>query len=315
MTSAFKGRARRDVAVADASGRMQGKTVIVTGGNAGIGRETARGLAERGARVVLAVRDPSSGEEARRDVVGSTANRDVEVMHLDLASFADVRRFADEFLRTHARLDVLVNNAGLHTSKRVLTVDGHETTFQVNHLSPFLLTSLLLDALKRSAPSRVVTVASDAHRGGTLRFLEDPDSTRSWSGLRAYANSKLANVLFALSLARRLEGTGVASFAVHPGSVRTGWGRGRESGVFRFGVALASPLLLSPPRGARTSVYAASSPELDGKTGLYLARSAPAVPTRDAQDMAAAQRLWDLSLRMTGLASPPRPGGASGSRG
>lgn len=279
---------------------MQGKVVIITGGNAGIGRETARALAAQGASVVLAVRNVEAGEDAKRDIIETTGNPRVEVMRVDLARLADVRRFAAEFKRTHDRVDVLVNNAGFHTSQRTLTADGYESTFAVNHLAHFLLTNELLDLLKRSAPSRVVTVASEAHRGGSLAFIDDPDAERSWSGVRAYSNSKLANVLFAFELARRLQGTRVASFAVHPGLVRTGWGRGQGSGLLRVGVALGSPFMISAKRGARTSVYAASSPELDGVTGKYLKRERVAQATADAHDAVAARRLWELSERLVG---------------
>lgn len=274
---------------------LSGKTLIVTGATSGIGRETARELAAMGARVTLAVRD-----EAKGRAVAATMPGEVEVLRLDLADLASVRGFARAFRAAHDRLDVLVNNAGLHTAQRVVTKDGHELTFQTNHLGPFLLTLELLDLLKASAPARVVNVASDAHRGGRLDF-DDLMGERRWSGLKAYAQSKLANVEFTYELARRLRGAGVTANAVAPGSVRTGWARGEESGVFRFGVALASPFLLSPERGARTSVWAASAPELEGVTGQYLrrrkvARSAP-WSYREKDWL----RLWAESERLVGL--------------
>ena len=273
---------------------VRGKTVVITGANAGIGKETARALAGMGATVVMAVRNVASGRAAAREIGGR-----VEVMRVDLASLADVRRFAGELKAAHPRVDALVNNAGIHTARRVLTVDGYEETFAVNHLAHFLLTNLLLDALKASAPARVVTIASDAHRGGTMDF-DDLMGERRWSGLKAYTQSKLANIMFAFELARRLESSGVTSNAVHPGSVRTGWARGAESGLFRFGVALASPFLLSPAQGARTSAWAASAPELDGVTGKYLRRRRIAQPTKAAQDVAAQKRLWEISERLVG---------------
>ena len=273
------------------------RRAIVTGANSGVGLETARGLLERGFQVVLAVRDDLKGEEAAREIGGG------EVMRLDLADLESVRSFADEYRARHDRLDVLVNNAGIHTAERALSPDGYEMTFATNHLGHFLLTELLLDLLKKSAPSRIVNVASDAHRlTGGLDF-DDLHGTRSWSGIAQYNRSKLANVMFTHALARRLEGTGVSVFAVHPGTVRTRWARGRESGVFRLGVALASPFLLSPAKGARTSIYAATSPELDGKSGLYLFRQRAVTSSAASRDVAAQERLWRASEEMVRAAS------------
>lgn len=260
---------------------------LVTGGNAGIGKETVRGLVARGDRVILAARDLASAEETKREIGG-----DIEIRQLDLSSLAGVRRFAADVKRDHSRLDVLVNNAGFHTSIRFLTPDGYESTFAVNHLAHFVLTQELLPIM---SGGRVVTVASQAHLGARLD-LSDVMLEKSWNGIRAYANSKLANILFALELAKRAPQ--VASFAVHPGSVRTGWARGKESGVFRLGVALASPFLISPARGAKTSLFAATAPELAGKTGLYLVRSKPASPSREAQDPQTQRALWELSERL-----------------
>jgi retinol dehydrogenase 12 len=281
--------------------RLEGRTIVVTGGNAGIGLETVRGLAAMGATVVMASRNLDVAHAAAREISSR-----VEVMRVDLASLADVRRFARELRAAHPKLDVLVNNAGLHTAKRALTVDGYEETFAVNHLAHFLLTRELLPSLRGG---RVVTVASEAHRGARLD-LDDPMLERKWSGMRAYANSKLCNILFAFELAKRAPE--VSSFVVHPGSVRTGWARGKESGIFRLGVALASPFLLSPEKGARTSIYAASSPDLAGKTGLYLVRSKPATPTAAARDPERQRRLWEISERLASTSSQPSPDAKTG---
>lgn len=275
------------------------RTAIVTGANGGVGLETARGLAKAGHQVVLAVRDVEKGERALADIAASVPGARLDVMRLDVSDLDDVRRFAREVLAFHPEVHVLVNNAGIHTARRRLTRQGHESTLATNHLGHFLLTHLVLDALRRGAPSRVVNVASEAHRYGRLR-LGDLQGIR-WSGWQAYAQSKLANVLFTYALARRLEGTGVSVFAVHPGSVRTRWARDESSGVFRFGVALASPFLLSPARGARTSLYAALSPELDGKSGLYLVRSKPAASSAASRDEEAQEALWRASEALVGL--------------
>jgi NAD(P)-dependent dehydrogenase (short-subunit alcohol dehydrogenase family) len=273
---------------------MSGKTVLVTGANRGVGLETARALAARGARVVLAVRSVERGEAARRDILRTTPHARLDVMRLDLADLRDVQRFADELRTSSDRLDVLVNNAGFHTSERALTPQGYESTFAASHLGHFLLTRELLPLLEASAPSRAVTVASEAHRGGTIAF-DDLMGERRWSGIRAYTQAKLANVLFAKELARRVEGSGVVSHAVHPGSVRTGWARGEESGAFRFVVALASPFLLSPEKGARTTVHVASSEEAGRVNGEYWVRSRVATPSREARDSEVARRLWSES--------------------
>lgn len=283
---------RKQDAHARARGRV--KTAIVTGASSGVGLETARGLVARGYHVVLAVRDESRGAAAAREIGGG------EVMRLDLADLDSVRAFAAAFLARHERLDVLVNNAGIHTAHRTTTPQGHETTFATNHLGHFVLARLLLDRLKASAPARVVTVASEAHRFGTMDF-DDLMGERRWSGLLAYARSKLANVMFSHALARRLEGTGVTSNAVHPGSVRTQWARREESGAFRFIVALASPFLLSPEKGARTSLRVATDPALERVSGEYFVREKAAKSSALSRDVDAQERLWRESERLTGL--------------
>ncbi|MHB8604756.1 MAG: SDR family oxidoreductase [Thermoplasmatota archaeon] len=276
---------------------MDGRVVLVTGANSGIGRETARALARLGARVVMACRSVERGEEARAELLRENPAALLQVEKLDLASLREVRDFAREFALGEGRLDVLVNNAGFHTAHWTPTRDGYESTFAVNHLAHFLLTRELLPLLEQSAPSRVVTVASDAHRGGRIAF-DDLMGSERWNGLQAYAQSKLANVMFAYALARRLDGTNVTSNAVHPGSVRTGWGRGSRSGVFGLGVALASPFLLSAEKGALTSIWAASAPELAGVSGKYLVKRAVGESTRASRDVDAQERLWAESERL-----------------
>ena len=267
---------------------------IVTGASSGVGLETARGLVARGDDVVLAVRDVAKGERAAKEIGGGRP------MRLDVADLDSVRAFADALLARHASLDLLVNNAGIHTAQRVLTPQGHESTLATNHLGHFLLTQLLLDALKAAPAARVVNVASEAHRFGTLRF-DDLMLERRWSGILAYNQSKLANVMTTYALARRLQGTRVVAHAVHPGSVATGWARGKESGVFRFAAAAAAPFLLTPAQGARTPLHAATSEEAGRTNGLYWVRSRPARSSRASHDVDAQERLWRESMRLVGL--------------
>jgi retinol dehydrogenase-12 len=282
---------------------VHGKTVLVTGANTGIGLETAAALAEMGASVVLTARDETKGQSAVAEIRQRQPNADVHAGLVDFSRLDDVRRFAGEFSSRHEKLHVLVNNAGAMLSERSTTPDGLETTFQVNHLGPFLLTSLLLDKLKASAPARIVNVASTAHRGGSLDF-DDLQSENGYNGMRVYGTSKLCNILFTRELARRLEGTGVTANSLHPGTVRTGFGQdGDSKGFMRFGLALIRPFILSPARGAKTQIHLASSPAVEGKTGLYWSRSRPSRPTKVAQDDEAARRLWEVSEKLTGLSS------------
>ncbi|MEE8347067.1 MAG: SDR family oxidoreductase [Dehalococcoidia bacterium] len=275
---------------------MQGKTVLITGGNSGIGKETAVALARLGGTVVFTSRDPQRGEQAAADIRRRSA-ADVALMPLDLASFASIRSFAAAFLDRYDRIDVLVNNAGLVLSERTETEEGFETTFGVNHLGHFLLTDLLLDRIKASAPARIINVASRAHRYARNGLdFDDLQSTNSYGGLQAYGRAKLANIYFTRELARRLEGTGVTVNALHPGGVATGFARDGDVKVpFSWLILLARPFLRSPEKGAETSIYLASVPEVDGVTGKYFADSKETEPTLIAQDDDAARRLWAAS--------------------
>jgi NAD(P)-dependent dehydrogenase (short-subunit alcohol dehydrogenase family) len=284
-----------DVAQHDLSGRV----VVVTGANSGIGKETAAALAARGAHVVMSARNREKGEAAAAEVRARTSGS-VELVDLDLASFASVRRCATELLERHDRLHVLVNNAGLVLTRRTETEDGCETTFQVNHLGHFLLTTLLLDRLRESAPARVVHVASHAHRYARAGLdFSDLHSTRSYRGFTVYARTKLANILFARELAKRLAGSGVTSNAVHPGFVASGFARdGDASRLGDMGMVLARPFALSPRRGARTSVHVASAPELATVSGQYFVRCRARRPSAHALDDGAAIRLWEASAAL-----------------
>ena len=286
---------------------MKDKSVLITGGNAGLGLETAVALATMGAAVTITARDAARGDAARQEIIersGADAQQ-VEVMALDLASTDSIRRFAEAFLATHPRLDVLVNNAGLILSERTETEDGFETTFGVNHLGHVLLTDLLLDRLKASAPARIVVVASEAHKFAIdgLKFDDLQCEGRFWS-YRVYGRSKLANIYFTRALAKRLEGTGVTVNAVHPGSVATRFGR---DGDTRLTTALttfvARPFSRTPEEGARTQVWVASAPELEGVSGGYFSSSKPADTSlsKVARDDEAAERLWTVSRELLAL--------------
>ena len=280
---------------------MDGKVCVVTGATAGIGLVTARELARQGARVLGVGRSPERCAEAARQIRQEVGTGEIDYLIADLSSQADIRRLAGEIKDKTARLDVLINNAGGIFLQRLETVDGHEMTFALNHLAYFLLTNLLLDLLKSSAPARIVSVASAAHQGRQINF-DDPEGKKKYGGWRAYQQSKLANILFTRELARRLEGTGVTANCLHPGYVKTrifrtdgfvGWLLRRSADLFA----------IAPERGAETSIYLATSAEVAGRSGLYFVRGQPVTPSRESQDDAAAQRLWRLSEELTGLAT------------
>ncbi|WP_437293306.1 SDR family oxidoreductase [Sorangium sp. So ce426] len=270
---------------------MNGKVCIVTGGNTGIGKETARGLAQRGAKVVLACRDTGRGEAARDDIARSTGRKDVEVIALDLGSKASIRAFGERFRAAHERLDVLVNNAGVWRNSRGTTDDGIEATFGVNHVGTWLLTQDLLPLLKKSAPSRVVVLSSKLHYRGRMDWEDLQFERRKYGTTAAYAQSKLANVLFTKALARRLEGTGVTVNAVHPGVVRTDLMRDYPKLLTK----LFNLFLLTAEQGAECSLHVATAPELAGVTGEYFEKSRIKPAAEAALDEAAQERLWKLT--------------------
>jgi retinol dehydrogenase 14 len=273
---------------------MRSKTVLITGGTSGIGKATAIGLAAMGARVGITGRDRGRADEAAAAIARETGNPAVDVFVADLSSQAEVRRLAGEVLVAYPRLDVLINNVGGSWDTRHLTADGLEHTFALNHLAPFLLTGLLIERLKQSAPARVVTVASGAHTAGRIDF-DDLQGERSWSGSRAYSQSKLANVLFTHELARRLQGTGVTANALHPGVVRTSFGAEDPGRVQRLVVPFIRGFMRTPERGAATSIHLASAPDLDQVTGQYFADSKPKHSSKASYDEAVATRLWTVS--------------------
>ena len=276
---------------------MHGKVCVVTGASSGIGRVAALDLAARGATVVLICRNEERGGPVLEEIERRGGGGSPTLLTADLAYPQQVRQVAAAFLERFDRLDVLINNAGVAGwGTRLMTEDGLETTLAVNHLAPFLLTRLLLDRLKASAPARVITVSSAAHRNTALDF-DDLQGERRYSGFGAYSRSKLANVLFTHELSRRLEGTGVTANCLHPGVVATG--------IFRnvprwMRVIFTSRLVLSPEKGADTLIYLATAPEVAEVTGRYFVRRKPVGSSRASQDAVAARRLWEASEALTG---------------
>ena len=277
---------------------MTGKTVLITGGTGGIGRAAAVGLASMGARVGITGRDRARAEAAAAGIVREAGNTAVDVFVGDLSSQAEVRRLADEVLAAYPRLDVLLNNVGGFWAHRHVTADGLEHTFALNHLAPFLLTSLLLERLQASAPARVVTVSSGAQSMGKIDF-DDLMGERGYSGSGAYNQSKLANVMFTYELARRLEGTGVTATALHPGLTNTAFSA--EDPSMRLLVAVLRPFMGSPKRGADTAVYLASSAEAAGLSGRYFAKRQERKSNESSYDTVITGRLWDVSAQLVGL--------------
>jgi len=283
---------------------MSGRTVVVTGGNSGIGKETAVALARAGARVVITARDPARGEAAVADIRSRSGNQGVDLVVFDLASLVSTEAGAGAINDRCPRIDVLVNNAGVVLSDRRETVDGFESTFAINHLGPFLLTQRLLERVIASGPSRIVNVSSIAHRSARHGMnFDDLQSTKRYSSMQAYGQSKLANILFTTELARRLKGTGTTANCVHPGTVATGYGRdGDTHGFLTFGLKVIKPFVLTAEKGARTSVYVASSPEVADISGAYFVKCKRHQPSESGQDAAAAARLWAVSEELIAAA-------------
>ncbi len=279
------------------SWNIHGKICVVTGANSGIGKHTAIGLAREGARVVMVCRNLEKGEAARAEIQSASGSDQIDLMQCDMASLASIRSFTDEFCDRYDRLDVLVNNAGAMFGKRELTVDGYERSFAVNHLGYFLVTKGLLDLLKASAPSRIVSVASGGHRMGWLDF-DNLQGEKLYSRYVAYGTSKLCNIMFTYELARRLDGAGVTANCLHPGAVRSNFGAS-SGGLFSTLMKIGKPMLVAPETGARTSIYLAASAEVEGVTGGYYAKCKPARSSRKSHDRDAQRRLWELSEALT----------------
>ena len=277
---------------------MHGKICLITGGNSGIGKAAACGLAHLGATVVIVCRTPEKGEAVAAEIREKTENRSVDFLAADLSSQASIRRVAADFQARYPALHVLINNAGIYSARRILTVDGIEMMFAVNHLAYFLLTHLLLDLLKPSAPSRIINVSSEAHRSARLNF-GDLQGQNTYSGFGAYRLSKLCNLLFTQELAGRLHGTRVTVNALHPGVVATGIFRNTPA-ILRL---LMKAFAMNPEKGAETMVYLASSTDMEGVSGKYFIKKTQVSPSSQAHDFRAAERLWRVSLKLTNL--PP----------
>ena len=277
---------------------LTGRVCVITGASRGIGKASAEALADLGANVVLVCRRQADGDKVASEISRRSAAVP-DVVEADLSSQSEIRRAAGEIRERHPAVQVLINNAGLFTRRRQLTVDGLEQQFAVNHLAYFLFTNLLLDCLRAGAPSRIINVSSGAHSGSQLDFA-DLQGERSNNGNRAYSQSKLANILFTYELARRLRGTGVTANCLHPGVIATRL-LADYMGMPAAGGALARTFGAKPEKGAETIVYLASSQEVEGVTGKYFVNKRPVTSSRESYDEAAARRLWEVSERLTGI--------------
>jgi len=272
---------------------MKEKTVLVTGANSGIGKVTALALARMGSHVVMLCKNKERGEAAHKEIIQVSGNSNVDLMICDLSDMDSVHAFANDFLLRYNRLDVLVNNAGGYFDRRIMTPDGYEYTFAANHLGHFLLTNRLIDLIRHSAPARIINVSSNAHQTGHIRF-NDLMGEKRYIGWMAYSQAKLANILFTYELDRRLTGTRVTANAVHPGFVNTNFANNTYSFI-RPLVRLAQCFARSPEKGAETSIYLASSPEVEGISGKYFFNKKERRSNRESYDKEIARRLWDVS--------------------
>jgi NAD(P)-dependent dehydrogenase (short-subunit alcohol dehydrogenase family) len=278
---------------------LKDKVVMITGANSGIGKAATLALAKMGANVVMVVRNKEKGEVARSEIIRGSQNALVDLLIADLSSLESVRRLATEFEKKYSKLHVLINNAGLFNQRRHVTTDGYENTFATNYLAPFLLTNLQLDQLKASAPSRIINVSSVGHYNGHINF-NDLNLEKEYGGWKAYGQSKLALVLFTHELAKKLQGTGVTVNSVHPGTVATNiWTR--PFGPVGFIMALPKLFMTRPEQGAQTIVYLASSPDARNLSGEYLEKLKVKKSSDESYDEEIAQRLWDVSAKLTHL--------------
>lgn len=270
---------------------MKGKIVLITGATSGIGKETARGLAQLGATIVFTTRDKQKGLQTKKELIDSTQNPNIEMLYCDLASFESIRNCCEEFKRKYDKLHVLINNAGVWDFKRRLSKDGIENIFATNYLAPFLMTNLLIDILKSSSPSRIINVTSGLHFG-TINF-NDLEFKKKFSGMKAYSQSKLAMILFTRLLAKKLEETDVTVNCFQPGMTNTNLGRD-AGGFFRFMFKLMGK---NPKKGAETSIYLASSSDVEDITGEYFVKKKIRKSSEESYDINLAKKLWDVSKK------------------
>jgi NAD(P)-dependent dehydrogenase (short-subunit alcohol dehydrogenase family) len=290
---------------------LSGKTALVTGATSGIGEVTARELAHMGATVLVHGRSSAKVDATLAAIRQAVPDADVRAVTADLGELAQVRALADAVLAGTDRLDMLINNAGFMLMTEERSADGYEIQFAVNHLSHFVLTLRLLPLLEATAAqageARIVNLSSDAHKGAKINWNT---FGRSGKGFGAYSQTKLANVYFTYDLARRLEGTGVTVNAVHPGFVATGFGKTGNPGYMKTAMALLSPFARTPEKGAQTTIYVATAPELEGVTGQYFANSKATPSSKVSYDEAEQRRLWQMSEQMAGLTAPDAAGAA-----
>ncbi len=277
---------------------MQGKVCLITGANAGIGKEVCMELATRGAEVVMSARNRAQGEQVKDQIIAKTGNKRVRLLVADLSSFQGVVGLCEAFRAEYQKLDVLVNNAGIFLTDYRETSDGIETQWMVNHLAPYLLTRRLLDLLKNAQEARIINVSSKAHLRGRIDF-NNLNGNGKYDGLTAYSQSKLANILFTKELAHRLAGTHVSSFALHPGVVNTHIGNKNSGGWMSWAWKLGKPFMISPAKGAQTIVYLATEPQLAGLNGLYFVNSRPHPSSADSTDRELSNKLWKVSEEQT----------------
>jgi len=276
---------------------MEDKICMITGANSGIGKATVLGLAEIGAKIVMVCRNKERGETAQQEIIEKTGNKNVDLLICDLSSQEQIHKLVSEFKQKYQNLHVLINNAGIVLSKRQLSVDGIEMNFAVNYLAPFLLTNLLIDVLKNSAPSRIINVSSGVHKRASMDFDDLQGENKKYGAFKNYGVSKLTLTLFTYELSRRLEGTGVTVNAVHPGVVRSNLGRDQPT----FSRAFQKVFFKTPKKGAATSIYLASSPEVEGITGKYFVSKEPKKSSDESYNEEYAKRLWEISTQMTNL--------------
>jgi len=275
---------------------MKGKICMITGANSGMGKATALELAEMGATIIMVCRNENRGNIAMKEIMDKTGNKNIDLFIADLSSQQAIRQFIDAFKRKYENLHVLINNAGVVLKKRTLTFDGIETNFAVKYLAPFLLSNLLLDILKKSSPSRIINVTSGLHKNATIDF-DDLQSEKAYSAFGTYGKSKLALVLFTYELSRRLEGTNISVNILHPGVVSTNLGRDMNAFMRGF----QKIFFKSPKKGAETSIYLASSPDVEGVTGKYFINKKEAKSSEVSYNEEISRKLWDLSVKLTNL--------------